>query len=214
MDRLNQFARRLPTWSVYLAGFVPFLWIVWLTLTGGLGADPVKAIEWRLGELGLQFLLGGLVITPLRWVGLNLVRFRRAIGLLAFFYIAMHLSAWIILDMGLRWAEMANDLVKRWYIIIGMAGFAAMIPLAITSNNASVKRLGAVAWRRLHKLTYFAALAGAVHYVVLVKSWPPEPLLYLGAAILLLAARAWKAGARLMPAPAGSGGRPSASGGK
>lgn len=202
VESLNRLFRRLPTWAVYLAGVVPFFWIVWLTLTNGLGADPVKAIELRLGELGLQFLIGGLAITPLRWFGLNLVKFRRAVGLVAFFYITMHLSAWVTLDMGLRWSEMANDLVKRWYIIIGMAGFAAMIPLAITSNNASVKRLGAAAWRRLHKLTYFAALAGAVHYVVLVKSWPPEPLLYLGAVVLLLAARAWKARARLMPVTA------------
>lgn len=202
MDRLNQFARRLPTWAVYLAGVLPFLWIVWLTVTNGLGADPVKAIELRLGELGLQFLVGGLVITPLRWFGLNLIRFRRAIGLVAFFYITMHLSAWVVLDMGLRWSEMANDLVKRWYIIIGMAGFAAMIPLALTSNNAAVKRLGAAAWRRLHKLTYVAALAGAVHYVVLVKAWPVEPLLYLSAVFLLLCARAWKARARFIPTTA------------
>ncbi|WP_407925263.1 protein-methionine-sulfoxide reductase heme-binding subunit MsrQ [Paragemmobacter aquarius] len=200
MDSLNRLARRVPTWVVYIAGVLPFGWIVWLTLTNGLGADPVKAIELRLGELGLQFLVGGLVITPLRWFGLNLIKFRRAVGLIAFFYIAMHLSAWVVLDMGLRWAEMANDLVKRWYIIIGMAGFAAMIPLAVTSNNASVKRLGGKVWNKLHKLTYFAALAGAVHYVVLVKAWPVEPLLYLGAVVLLLAARAWKARARLLPA--------------
>lgn len=200
MDSLNRLARRTPTWVVYLLGVLPFLWIVWLTLSNGLGADPVKAIELRLGELGLQFLIGGLVITPLRWFGLNLIKFRRAVGLIAFFYIAMHLSAWVVLDMGLRWAEMANDLVKRWYIIIGMAGFAAMIPLALTSNTASVRRLGAKAWNKLHKLTYFAVLAGAVHYVVLVKAWPVEPLLYLGAAIVLLAARAWKARARLVPA--------------
>lgn len=202
MDSLNRLARRVPTWVVYLAGLLPFGWIVWLTLSNGLGADPVKAIELRLGELGLQFLIGGLVITPLRWFGLNLIKFRRAIGLTAFFYIAMHLSAWVVLDMGLRWSEMANDLVKRWYIIIGMAGFATMIPLAITSNTASVKRLGAKAWNRLHKLTYIAALAGAVHYVVLVKAWPVEPLLYLGGVIVLLAARAWKARARLLPLPA------------
>lgn len=199
MDSLNRLARRLPTWAVYFAGILPFAWIVWLTLSNGLGADPVKAIELRLGELGLQFLVGGLVITPLRWFGLNLIKFRRAIGLLAFFYIAMHLSAWVVLDMGLRWSEMANDLIKRWYIIIGMAGFAAMVPLAITSNNASVKRLGPKAWSKLHKLTYVAALAGAVHYVVLVKAWPVEPMLYLSAVFLLLTARAWKARGRLVP---------------
>ncbi len=188
MDRLNQLARRLPTTVIYAAGVLPFLWIVWLAVTNGLGPDPVKAIELRLGELGLQFLVAGLVITPLRWAGLNLIRFRRAIGLLAFFYVAMHLAAWVVLDMGLRWSEMANDLIKRWYIIIGMVGFAAMVPLAITSNNRSIRRLGAAAWARLHRLTYVAALAGALHYVVLVKAWPVEPLLYLGAVVALLAA--------------------------
>jgi len=196
MDRLNAIARRVPVNAVYAAGIVPFLWIVWLTVTDGLGPDPVKAIELRLGELGLQFLVAGLAITPLRRAGFNLIRFRRAIGLLAFFYVGMHLAAWVVLDMGLRWSEMAADLVKRWYIIIGMAGFAAMVPLAITSNNASIRRLGAAAWTRLHRLTYVAALAGAAHYVMLVKAWPVEPLLYLAAVLLLLAVRLWPARAR------------------
>ena len=198
MDRANQFLRRIPVNAVYLAGVLPFVWIVWLTFTNGLGPDPVKAIELRLGELGLQFLVAGLVITPLRWAGLNLIRFRRAVGLLAFFYVAMHLLAWVVLDMGLRWEEMAADLVKRWYIIIGMVGFAVMVPLAITSNNGAIRRLGAAAWGRLHRLTYVAALAGALHYVVLVKAWPVEPLLYLGAVCLLLLARVWRNRQRAM----------------
>lgn len=191
MDRLNAFCRRVPVNAVYLAGVLPFLWIVWLAVTNGLGPDPVKAIELRLGELGLQLLVAGLVITPLRWAGLNLIRFRRAIGLLAFFYVAMHLLTWVVLDMGLRWDQMAADLVKRWYIIIGMAAFLAMVPLAITSNNAAIRRLGAATWNRLHRLTYLAALGGAIHYLMLVKAWPVEPLLYLGAIVALLAARVW-----------------------
>lgn len=191
MDRLNALSRRVPVYAVYLAGVLPFLWIVWLAVTNGLGPDPVKAIELRLGELGLQLLVAGLVITPLRWAGLNLIRFRRAIGLLAFFYVAMHLLTWVILDMGLRWDQMAADLVKRWYIIIGMAAFLAMVPLAITSNNAAIRRLGAAAWNRLHRLTYLAALGGAIHYLMLVKAWPVEPLLYLGAILALLGARIW-----------------------
>jgi methionine sulfoxide reductase heme-binding subunit len=198
MDRANQLLRRIPENAVYLAGLLPFLWIVWLTFTNGLGPDPVKAIELRLGELGLQFLVAGLVVTPLRWAGLNLIRFRRAIGLLAFFYVAMHLLAWVVLDMGLRWDEMAADLVKRWYIIIGMVGFATMVPLALTSNNSAIRRLGAASWARLHRLTYVAALAGALHYVVLVKAWPVEPLLYLGAVCLLLLARLWRNRQRAM----------------
>ena len=196
MDRLNQLARRTPTAVVYAAGILPFLWIVWLTVTNGLGPDPVKAIELRLGELGLQFLVAGLVITPLRWAGLNLIRFRRAVGLLAFFYVAMHLTAWVVLDMGLRWSEMANDLVKRWYIIIGMLAFATMIPLAVTSTNAAIRRLGPAAWNRLHRLVYVSALGGAIHYLMLVKAWPVEPLAYLAAVVVLLGLRLWRHGRR------------------
>lgn len=191
MDRINTLSRRVPVNAVYLAGILPFLWIVWLAVSNGLGPDPVKEIELRLGELGLQLLVAGLLVTPLRWAGLNLIRFRRAIGLLAFFYVAMHLLTWVVLDMGLRWDQMAADLVKRWYIIIGMLAFAAMLPLAITSNNASIRRLGAATWNRLHRLTYVAALGGAVHYLMLVKAWPVEPLLYLGAITALLLARVW-----------------------
>ncbi|PLL14850.1 protein-methionine-sulfoxide reductase heme-binding subunit MsrQ [Tabrizicola sp. TH137] len=199
MDRINTLARRVPVNAVYLAGVLPFLWIVWLTLTNGLGPDPVKAIELRLGELGLQFIVAGLLVTPLRWAGLNLIRFRRAIGLLAFFYVTMHLLTWVVLDMGLRWDQMAADLLKRWYIIIGMIAFLAMLPLAITSNNASIRRLGAAAWNRLHRLTYVAALGGAIHYLMLVKAWPVEPLAYLSIILVLLAARVWHNRRRRMP---------------
>lgn len=199
MDRVNAIARRVPVNAIYLAGILPFLWIVWLAFTDGLGPDPVKAIELRLGELGLQLLVAGLLVTPLRWMGLNLIRFRRAIGLLAFFYVTMHLLTWVILDMGLRWDQMAADLVKRWYIIIGMLAFAAMVPLAITSNNASIRRLGAAAWNRLHRLTYVAALGGAVHYLMLVKAWLVEPLLYLAAIVSLLLARVWYNRRRMLP---------------
>ncbi|MEZ5753222.1 MAG: protein-methionine-sulfoxide reductase heme-binding subunit MsrQ [Paracoccaceae bacterium] len=192
MDRLNALARRVPVNAVYLAGVLPFLWIVWLTLSNGLGPDPVKAIELRLGELGLQFLVVGLVITPLRWAGLNLIRFRRAIGLLAFFYVFMHLLTWVTLDMGLRWDQMAADLIKRWYIIIGMLAFATMIPLTVTSTNAAIRRLGPAAWNRLHRLVYVAALGGAIHYLMLVKAWPVEPLAYLAAVLVLLGLRLWR----------------------
>ena len=193
MQAVNQFLRRVPSWVVYVGGVLPFVWIVWLAVNGGLGADPVKAIELRLGLLALQFLVAGLCITPLRWVGLNLIRYRRAIGLLAFFYVTMHLLTWGVLDMGLRLDQIAADLVKRWYIIIGLAGFLMLVPLALTSNNLSIRRLGPKAWQRLHRLTYGAILAGAVHYVMIGKVWLVEPLLYLSAAVALLALRVWKA---------------------
>lgn len=189
MDRLNGLARRLPTWVVYGLGLVPLAFLVWGAATGGLGVEPVKAIEHRLGELGLQFLLASLAITPLRRIGLNLIRFRRALGLLSFFHIALHLVAWIWLDMGLRWAEMAADLVKRPYVMLGMLGFVAMIPLAVTSTNAAIRRMGPVAWGRLHRLTYVAILAGLAHLTLISKVWTTEILVYLALGMLLLAAR-------------------------
>lgn len=188
MDRLNQLARRLPTGVIYFAGLVPLAWIVWLTLSGGIGPDPVQAIEHRLGLLGLQFLIASLCISPLRWVGLNLLKFRRALGLLAFLYVVLHLLAWVILDMGLRWAEVGADLVKRPYIIVGMLGFLALVPLAVTSNQYSIRALGPK-WTSLHKLAYLAVLLGAAHFLILVKAWPLEPILYLLAAVLLVVAR-------------------------
>lgn len=202
MDRLNSLLRRVPPLAVYLAGLLPLAWIVWLAASGGLGADPVKAIELRLGELGLQFLIATLAVTPLRWAGLNLIRFRRALGLLSFFYVILHLMAWVTLDMGLRWDEMARDLVKRWYIIVGMAGFAAMLPLALTSNDLSLRRLGPVAWRRLHRLTYVAGIAGVVHFLLIVKVVEVEQLLYATAIGGLLLARLLRARLRAAAQPA------------
>jgi methionine sulfoxide reductase heme-binding subunit len=154
-----------------------------------LGADPVKVVEHQLGILGLQFLIASLAITPLRRLGLNLIRFRRALGLLSFGYIALHLVAWVSLDMGLRWSEMAADLWKRPYIIAGMIGFAALLPLALTSTNAAIRRMGPLAWGRLHKLAYVAILAGILHFVLLSKVWTGEVLLYSGLALCLLAVR-------------------------
>ena len=189
MDWLNTQARRVPTWVVYGLGLVPLCFLIWGALFGGLGPDPVKAIERSLGERGLQFLLASLAITPLRRVGLNLLRFRRALGLLAFLYASLHLVAWVWLDMGLRWSEMLADLTKRPFVILGMIGFLVMIPLALTSWNGAIRRMGALAWGRLHKLAYVAILAGAAHLALLSKVWTTEVLVYLVLTLGLLALR-------------------------
>ena len=189
MDRVNALARRVPTWVVYGLGALPFLWLVWLTLQGHLGADPVKTVERTLGTRGLQFLLASLAITPLRRLGLNLIRFRRALGLLAFGYIALHLTAWVWLDMGLRWAEVPADLWKRPYIIIGMVGFLTLLPLALTSSNLAIRRMGPKAWGQLHRLAYVAVLAGALHLLLLVKVWTLDELTYAALAVGVLGVR-------------------------
>jgi methionine sulfoxide reductase heme-binding subunit len=189
MDQVNALARRLPTSVVYVLGLVPFAFLIWGAVFGGLGPDPVKAIERDLGEWGLRFLLASLAITPLRRVGLNLIRFRRAMGLLAFAYVALHLTAWVWLDMGLRWSEMAADLTKRPFVILGMVGFLVMVPLAATSWNGAIRRMGAAAWGRLHRLAYVAILAGLAHLVLLSKVWTAEVLVYVGIGVGLLALR-------------------------
>jgi methionine sulfoxide reductase heme-binding subunit len=189
-QRINSGLRRVPTWALYCAGVLPLVWLIWQLSQGALGVDPVKRIEHQLGLWGLQLIVAGLVVTPLRRLaGINLIRFRRAIGLLAFFYVTLHLATWLFLDLQLRWGEIWADILKRPYITVGMLGFVVMVPLAITSNAMSVRRMGAALWQKLHRLTYVAALAGAVHYLWLVKAWPPEPIVYLIVVLALLALR-------------------------
>lgn len=188
VERLNGIARAVPTWVVYLALFLPAPVLVWQGATGALGVEPIKELEHALGEIALQLLIAGLAVTPLRrYLVVNLLRFRRAIGLMAFFYVAAHLLVWLVLDvqiLGQIWA----DILKRPYITVGMAGFVLLVPLALTSNNWSVRRLGP-GWRKLHRLTYVAALLGGLHFVMLVKGFQIEPLVYLGVTLGLLALR-------------------------
>lgn len=189
-DRINKALRKLPAWVVYSAAVLPPVWLLYAGLTGGLGVDPVKAMEHQIGEWGLQVLIASILVTPLRtYAGINLLKFRRALGLIGFFYILLHLMVWLGLDLQFRWSEIWKDILKRPYITIGMVGFAVMIPLALTSWNGAIKRMGAVAWRKLHKLAYLAVAAGGIHYVMVVKGWQWEPILYLAAILLILATR-------------------------
>ncbi|SNR48878.1 protein-methionine-sulfoxide reductase heme-binding subunit MsrQ [Puniceibacterium sediminis] len=185
---INSAARRVPIWPLYILCALPPFWFLYQGLTGGLGVEPIKALEHRLGELALQFLVAGLAITPLRrHLGVNLIRFRRMVGLAAFYYVALHLLVWLVLDvqiLGQIWA----DILKRPYITVGMAGFVLLLPLAVTSNAWSIRKLGPK-WRQLHKLVYPAVLLGALHFVMLVKGFQIEPLLYMGAILMLLALR-------------------------
>ena len=188
IDRINGAVRRIPAWPIYSVGLLPVPWLLYMAQTGGLGREPIKGLEHELGQLALQLLIAGLCITPLRrFFGLNLLKFRRALGLLAFTYVTLHLLVWLVLDIGIL-SQIWKDILKRPYITIGMAGFAALIPLAVTSNNLSVRRLGP-RWRKLHRLTYVAVFLGSLHYVMLVKGIQQEPLIYMGAVFGLLALR-------------------------
>lgn len=189
VDRINRGLRLVPPWALYIVGAAWAAWLFYLGATGGLGVEPIEALEHEYGEIALQLVILGLVVTPLRQIaGINALKFRRAIGVVAFFYVLAHFLVWALLDvqsLSRVWA----DIVDRPYITIGMAGFALLIPLAVTSNNLSVRRMGAVAWRKLHKLVYPAALLGAVHYVWLAKGFQLEPMIYLAVVLGLLALR-------------------------
>ena len=188
IDRLNTIARRVPTWVVYIGGLLPIPWLLFQAQTGGLGAEPIKALEKELGLLALQLLIAGLAVTPARrYLRLNLIKFRRAMGLLAFIYVSLHLLVWLVLDVGIL-SQIWADILKRPYITIGMAGFACLAPLAATSNNFSIRKLGAT-WRKLHRLTYLAAILAGVHFIWLVKGFQIEPLLYMAAILALLLLR-------------------------
>ncbi|WP_294618948.1 protein-methionine-sulfoxide reductase heme-binding subunit MsrQ [uncultured Roseovarius sp.] len=188
VDRFNTLVRGVPTAAIYILCAVPAPWLFYLGVTGGLGAEPIKALERELGEIALQLVVAGLAITPLRrFLGLNLLKFRRALGLMAFFYVSLHLAVWLLLDVQIV-AQIWADIVKRPYVTIGMAAFLVMIPLAVTSNNYSVRKLGPK-WRQLHKLTYVIAILGVVHFIWLSKGFQLEPLIYLAVIFGLLALR-------------------------
>ncbi|MDG1407796.1 MAG: protein-methionine-sulfoxide reductase heme-binding subunit MsrQ [Octadecabacter sp.] len=190
VDPINTFARKVPTWLVYVLYALPIPFFFYLAQTGGLGVEPINALEREMGEITLQLLIIGLVITPARkYLGLNFLKFRRAIGVMAFVYVVVHLGIWVLLDMSLRWEQMWGDIWKRPYITIGMVAFLAMIPLAVTSNNWSVRKLGAASWRKIHKLVYPIAVLGAVHFIMVQKVWEVEPLMYLTVILVLLALR-------------------------
>ncbi len=191
---VNSAARRVPAWVIYALAPIPAAWWFYLGLTGGLGAEPIKELEHLYGEFALQLLILGLAITPLRsFANINLIKFRRALGVVAFSYVFLHLLVWLVLDMNVLWSQIWADVLKRPYITIGMAGFVLLVPLAMTSNNLSLRRLGPVRWRKLHKLTYGAVLLGGLHYLMLVKGWQVEPMVYLGVIVALL-------GLRMIPA--------------
>lgn len=187
--RLNDTARRVPPAAIYMLGAVPAVWLIAGAGMNTLGPDPVKALENELGIWALRFLVASLCITPLMRFGVRLMKYRRGLGLLGFFYAALHFITWITLDMGLRWPQIADDLTRRPYIVVGFLSLCLLLPLAATSWNGAIRRLGAMRWNRLHCLAYPAILAAALHFVMIGKVWTTESLVYLGLVVGLLALR-------------------------
>lgn len=180
----------VPSWLIYPLGIIPGLWLFYLAVQNQLGPDPVKSLENELGEYALQFLIAGLAVSPLmRFARINLIKYRRALGLVGFFYVVAHFTVYIVLDMQFDWQEIITDIIKRPYITIGVSAFLLLLPLALTSNNISIRKLGAAGWNKLHLIVYPAVILGAVHYVMIKKTWALEPLLYLAAALFLISLR-------------------------
>jgi len=176
-------------WALYALGLMPGLYAFYLGIFGGLGADPVRAFEHLLGLWALRFLCLGLAVTPLRDLfGINLIGYRRALGLIAFYYVLAHFAVYLTLDRGLILSSIAGDILKRPYIMLGMAGLLMLIPLALTSNQWSIRRLGPK-WNRLHKLTYPILLVAVLHYALSLKVIDPEAAFYIVVSIVLLGYR-------------------------
>ena len=185
---LNKKLNLIPIWSVYFLLTLPSVYYFYLAINGTLSVEPVKALEHELGALGLKLIILILAITPLRnHLILNLFRFRRAIGIMAYYYILLHFLVWLLLDVQVL-SLIVDDLIKRPYITIGFLAFVAMSPLALTSNNYSVRKLGRI-WPKLHKLIYGIAILGAIHFIMLVKGFQMEPLIYLLIILGLLGSR-------------------------
>ena len=184
--------RRIVKPLVFILCLTPLAWLIWRGLSGGLGANPIEATNRVLGDWAMRFLLVTLAVTPLRRLfGWSvLMRLRRMVGLFAFAYAVLHVSSYVVLDQFFHWSEIWADIVKRNFITVGMIAFLLLLPLAVTSTNAMVRRLGGRRWQRLHRLVYPAAVAVIVHFYMMVKADVREPLVYGAIAAALLGYRA------------------------
>lgn len=180
---------------IFINSLVPLGLLGWDALRGNLGANPLEFFLRTTGVLALVFLLITLAITPLRkYTGWNsLVKFRRMLGLYAFFYVFLHFVTYVGFDRALSLPDTLEDIWQRPFIAVGMASFFLMIPLAVTSTNAMIKRLGGKNWQKLHWLSYPVAVGGVVHFYMIVKSDLTYPLLFGLVLALLLGYRIYAA---------------------
>jgi sulfoxide reductase heme-binding subunit YedZ len=179
--------------GVFSACLIPLAILAWDTITDHLGANPIEAITRQTGTWTLRFLLISLAVTPARRLaGWNsVIRFRRMLGLFAFFYASLHCLTYIWLDQFFVVEDIAKDVIERPFITVGFLGFVMLIPLAVTSTAKMIKRLGGKRWQLLHRLVYASALAGVVHYLWLVKADVQLPLIYGSLLAVLLGYRLW-----------------------
>jgi sulfoxide reductase heme-binding subunit YedZ len=178
---------------LFVLALMPLALLIYRGLNNDLGANPVETINRFTGDWVLRFLLITLAVTPLRrlfgWSAL--LRYRRMLGLFAFFYVCLHFLSYAWLDQYFAITDIVKDVAKRPYITVGFACFLMLIPLAATSTNAMIRRLGARRWQRLHRLVYLVGVGGIVHFLWLVKSDLREPLIYGAILAILLGFRLW-----------------------
>lgn len=177
---------------VFVLSLLPFLVLLNDAIHDQLGANPIETLHFRLGDWAIRFLCIGLAITPIRRLARQpwLSRFRRMVGLFAFFYASLHFLVYIILDLSLSWDIFIDEVPKSPYILVGLFTYGLLIPLALTSTKAMQKRLGKY-WVQLHKLVYITGITAVVHYLWLVKSDNAQPVSYALIVFCLLSARLW-----------------------
>lgn len=200
--------RRVLKPALFLLCLLPLASLIWraLGIAGtDLGANPVEKIQDTLGQWGLRMLLITLAVTPLRdWFNAAwLIQLRRMLGVFAFCYVLLHFLTWLVLDQDLYWAGILPDIARRPFITIGFLALLLLLPLAVTSTNGMMRRLGR-RWKTLHRLVYLIVLLGIWHYYWQVKADVREPLFYLAIALVLLGWRVWKIRRRLLPSHRGA----------
>ena len=198
----TQWRRRVLKPALWFACLTPIALLVYDGFTDNLTANPIEKITNTTGIWTLRLIVATLAISPLRWAtGWNqLIQYRRAVGLFAFFYGSLHFMTFFLFDHRFDFRAMWEDVLKRPYITAGFTGFVLMIPLAVTSTTGWIRRMGGRRWNLLHRLIYITALAGVLHYFWKVKLDATNPVYYGVVVIALLAVRAWHASRRVRPA--------------
>ena len=189
MTRKTLISLKTLTWLVCLG---PLVWLLWCAVNNALGPDPTHTITFATGRTALRLLVISLAITPLRRLFPRLswlIKFRRLLGLFAFFYATLHLMTWVALYSGFDPNAMYGDILKRRYVTAGMSAWVLLVPLALTSTNWAIRKMGGKAWNRLHSLVYLAATAGIIHYWWQVKPGVRTPMGITAVLAILLISR-------------------------